>query len=73
MQTILRNISGLVLPGESLGILGPSGAGKTTFLSILAGREMSSKDIYGNIYFGGKLASRNNTDVKKWNICFSFI
>ncbi|QRW00883.1 ATP-dependent permease [Ceratobasidium sp. AG-Ba] len=35
---ILSGLSGQVRPGEMLAILGPSGAGKTTLISILAGR-----------------------------------
>jgi ATP-binding cassette subfamily G (WHITE) protein 2 (PDR) len=34
---ILRNFEGLVLPGEMLVVLGPPGAGCTTFLKTLAG------------------------------------
>lgn len=37
-KNILFNISGEVKPGEILVIMGPSGAGKTTLMNILAGR-----------------------------------
>ena len=35
---ILRNVSGQILPGTLLGIVGPSGAGKTSLVDLLAGR-----------------------------------
>ncbi|KAG8720659.1 hypothetical protein FRC09_009177 [Ceratobasidium sp. 395] len=37
-KTILSSLSGTVRAGQMLAILGPSGAGKTTLISILAGR-----------------------------------
>ncbi|KAL5636267.1 hypothetical protein ACGC1H_004924 [Rhizoctonia solani] len=37
-KTILSGLSGSVQPGQMLAILGPSGAGKTTLIGILAGR-----------------------------------
>lgn len=37
-QVILAGVSGALRPGRLTFILGPSGAGKTTLMKILAGR-----------------------------------
>ena len=36
-KTILSSVSGSIVPGKVTAIMGPSGAGKTTFLSVLLG------------------------------------
>ncbi|KAF9484945.1 hypothetical protein BDN70DRAFT_871937 [Pholiota conissans] len=40
---ILDNVSGKVMPGQMMAILGPSGAGKTTLVEILAGKSKSGE------------------------------
>ena len=37
-KTILSNVSGRIRPGRVTAIMGPSGAGKTTFLNVLVGK-----------------------------------
>lgn len=37
-KEIIRNVSGTVMPGQFLAIIGASGAGKTTLLNFLSDR-----------------------------------
>ncbi|KAK6934295.1 LOW QUALITY PROTEIN: ABC-2 type transporter [Dillenia turbinata] len=60
-RTILKGISGFVLPGEMLAMLGPSGSGKTTLLTALGGR-LRSKRLSGTIVYNGK---RYNNHMKR--------
>jgi len=54
-QEVLRGLSLDVEPGEILGLLGPSGAGKTTFVNVLAGvAEPASGEVTA---FGEKMPS----------------
>ncbi|KAL1634347.1 FAD-dependent urate hydroxylase [Neofusicoccum ribis] len=52
-KQILTNIQGAVRPGELMAIMGASGAGKTTFLDILA-RKNKRGSVYGDIYVNGE-------------------
>ncbi|KAH9022606.1 hypothetical protein EDB84DRAFT_1589511 [Lactarius hengduanensis] len=51
-KVILEGISGRVEPGQLLGILGPSGAGKTTLIEILATKNKTG-DTSGSVRFPG--------------------
>ncbi|MCY0859365.1 MAG: glucose ABC transporter ATP-binding protein GlcV [Sulfolobaceae archaeon] len=53
----LDDVSLTVESGARFGILGPSGAGKTTFMRIIAGLEVPTK---GELYFDDKLVASNN-------------
>ena len=53
---VLANISFSINEGQSVGIIGSSGSGKTTFLQILAGLDNADE---GNIYFNDINLSAN--------------
>ncbi|KAF9431406.1 hypothetical protein BGZ76_000340 [Entomortierella beljakovae] len=48
---IIQNISGRLITGRTCAVMGPSGAGKTTFLSIIAGKVAKTE---GSIKVNGK-------------------
>jgi ABC-type multidrug transport system ATPase subunit len=52
-KLILYNITGIVEPGEMMAIMGASGAGKTSFLDILARRNKTG-NVNGTFYVNGK-------------------
>eukprot|EP00818_Percolomonas_sp_WS_P003510 CAMPEP_0117454074 /NCGR_PEP_ID=MMETSP0759-20121206/10598_1 /TAXON_ID=63605 /ORGANISM="Percolomonas cosmopolitus, Strain WS" /LENGTH=844 /DNA_ID=CAMNT_0005247219 /DNA_START=8 /DNA_END=2543 /DNA_ORIENTATION=+ len=55
-KTVLYPMSGYVKPGEILAIMGPSGAGKTSLLNILAQRELN---YTGKVRVNGKKLPRS--------------
>ena len=63
----LKGVSLLAKKGECLVILGPSGAGKTTTLKVIAGLESVRS---GEIYFKKRLI--NNLEPKDRNIAMVF-
>jgi len=63
----LNNLSIDIEDGEFFVILGPSGAGKTTFLKVIAGLENPES---GEIYFNGNLV--NNIVTPKRDVALTF-
>lgn len=55
MKTILSNVTGYCRPGNMLAIMGSSGAGKTSLLNCLAGRESG---FTGDVLLNGRKADR---------------
>ena len=55
-KTILNNISGYFCHGRLTGIMGPSGAGKTSLLEILSGQSKSG-EVSGNLYLNGNISN----------------
>ncbi|CAH9080382.1 unnamed protein product [Cuscuta epithymum] len=53
---LLRSVHGIVMPGRITAVMGPSGAGKTTFLSALAGKTVGCT-LTGSILINGKTES----------------
>ena len=55
-RQILSGVHGIVRPGQVMAIMGASGAGKTTFLDILA-RKNKRGTVTGNFYINGEVVS----------------
>ncbi|THV02339.1 ABC transporter [Dendrothele bispora CBS 962.96] len=64
-KVILDSVSGLVLPGQMMAILGPSGAGKTTLVEILSGRHKA-----GNVTGVVSFPSHSSLTTRKPRIGF---
>lgn len=62
-RRVLNGVSGHVKRGEMVAILGASGAGKTSLLSVLSARLDKSSDIAGEVLFQGQ--QRNPTTWKR--------
>jgi ABC-type lipoprotein export system ATPase subunit len=63
-KLILNDLSGEVNPGEMLAILGPSGAGKTTFIEILGGKSKMGTTT-GNVTFTAVSPTGERTAISK--------
>lgn len=61
-KPILRSIPGYVTPGSVTAIMGPSGAGKTSLLNFLCGRQDSGQ-ASGSLFLNGREVSPS--DVRK--------
>ncbi|AAT43979.1 carbohydrate ABC transporter ATP-binding protein, CUT1 family [Picrophilus oshimae DSM 9789] len=68
----LKNINIKINDGEFFGVLGPSGAGKTTLMRVIAGLETPTT---GSVYFDNNVVARDNkniVDVEDRNIGMVF-
>jgi ABC-type multidrug transport system ATPase subunit len=65
-QTIMEGVSGKFMSGTLTAIMGPSGAGKTTILSLVTGR---SKKTHGSITVNGNVVS----GLAKWKREVAFV
>lgn len=52
-KKILRNVTGKLMPGRVTAVMGPSGAGKTTFLNALAGKATGCV-VTGSLFINGR-------------------
>ncbi|XP_043286081.1 ATP-binding cassette sub-family G member 4-like [Venturia canescens] len=64
-KNILRGVSGHFRPGKLTGIIGPSGAGKTSLLSILSG--LRGSNVKGSITVNG---NPRNADEFRRSACY---
>ena len=58
-KPLIDNFNLSVQPGMKIAIVGPTGCGKTTFLSMLAGLDLSTE---GEIIYDGKSTAQRNRD-----------
>ncbi|VAV97121.1 hypothetical protein MNBD_ALPHA06-2129, partial [hydrothermal vent metagenome] len=60
---ILKNVNFTAHPGESIAIVGPSGSGKSSFISVAAGLEHPSA---GEVHlFGQSLSGKNENQLAR--------
>ncbi|XP_055346252.1 protein white-like [Paramacrobiotus metropolitanus] len=65
-KQILKNVSGLVRPGELLAIMGASGAGKTTLLNVLNGRNRGKLKLEGAICINNRKIGKAITSISAY-------
>jgi len=53
VSRLLNNVSGRFPKGKFSAIMGPSGAGKTTLIQVLANRKLTKIDVKGKVYLNG--------------------
>ncbi|OQV17115.1 putative ABC transporter ATP-binding protein/permease wht-1 [Hypsibius exemplaris] len=65
-KQILRNVNGLVRPGQLLAIMGASGAGKTTLLNMLNGRNQGNLKLDGTISINNRRIGKAITSISAY-------
>eukprot|EP00762_Andalucia_godoyi_P006751 ANDGO_06230.mRNA.1 ABC transporter G family member 24 len=68
-KVLLSDVSGVIRPGTLTGIMGPSGAGKTTLMSVLAGK---IEHTSGKMFVNGT-AIRTVAELKRIRGPFGFV
>jgi ABC-type multidrug transport system ATPase subunit len=66
-KVILSGMNGAVHAGETVAILGGSGAGKSSLLNCISGR-LSMGKLYGQIHLNG-----HDRDSRKWKKTVSYV
>lgn len=56
-KKLLRSITGKLIPGKVTAVMGPSGAGKTTFLNAVAGKVIAGCKVSGSVLVNGKVSN----------------
>ncbi|XP_055353564.1 protein white-like [Paramacrobiotus metropolitanus] len=56
---ILKDVSGVASAGHLIGVLGPKGCGKTTFIAALTGQPRRTIDIRGKLYINNQQVDEN--------------
>ncbi|XP_043706528.1 ABC transporter G family member 28-like isoform X2 [Telopea speciosissima] len=64
---LMRSVTGKIVPGHVSAVMGPSGAGKTTFLSALAGK------ITGCIMTGSILINGKDESIRSYKKIIGFV
>jgi ABC-type multidrug transport system ATPase subunit len=79
-RKILDDLNGRIVSGQLLAIMGPTGCGKSSLLTVLAGKVAYNRNIRleGNIYFNGEfmakgLKSRRVAYVAQDETLFAFL
>ena len=63
---ILTNITGIAKPGDLIAIMGSSGSGKTTFLNMLAKRNLQNLEISGKVLVDGYNYENDITNISAY-------
>ena len=72
-KIILKNLNGMVKAGQLVAIMGASGAGKTTFLNVLAHQNIKSYQLEGDVLVNGSKVNditKMSSYLHQEDICF---